>query len=127
TGLMVLGLAMQTYGEKLADQQEVLMHVADILIDAYGADSAVLRASAALDGKLNRASVHEAAARAFVNDASMRVDAAARQALATMTQGDTLRTMLAALRRLSKWTPINATELRRQLADEAVSHRGYIF
>ena len=127
TALMVLGLAMQTYGEKLADQQEVLMHLADILIDVYSADSAVLRASAALDQKIARASLHQDAARAFVNDASMRIDAAARQALATMAEGDALRTTLAALRRLLKWSPINATELRRRLADEAVARKGYIF
>ena len=45
---MGLGLAMQTYRDKLADQQEVLMHLADMLIDTYAADSAVLRASAAV-------------------------------------------------------------------------------
>ena len=43
--LMVLGTAMQTYGEKLADEQEVLMAAADIIIDVYGAESALLRAS----------------------------------------------------------------------------------
>ncbi len=45
--LMVLGLAMQTYREKLGEQQEVLMHLADMLMDTYAAESAVLRASAA--------------------------------------------------------------------------------
>src|SRR6476469_5699360 len=44
TALMVFGLAMQTYREKIADQQEVLMHLADMIIDTYSADSAVLRA-----------------------------------------------------------------------------------
>ena len=42
---MVFGLALQTYGEKLSDQQEVLMHVADMLMDVFAADSAVLRAT----------------------------------------------------------------------------------
>ena len=63
----------------------------------------------------------------FVNDAAMRIDAAARQALATMTEGDTLRTMLAALRRVLKVSPINTTALRRRLADATVAHGGYIF
>ena len=102
TALMVFGLAMQTYGQKLADQQEVLMNVADIMIDVFSAESAVLRALAQGD-RTPRAALHVDAARVFVNDAAMRIDASARQALAAMTEGDTLRTMLAALRRLLKF------------------------
>jgi alkylation response protein AidB-like acyl-CoA dehydrogenase len=123
--LMVCGTAMQTYGAKLAEQQEVLMHLADMLIDVFSAESAVLRAAAA-SGE-SRASLHADAARVFVNDAAMRVDASARQALAAMVEGDTLRTLLAALRRLIKVTPINTAALRRRLADETVARGGYIF
>jgi alkylation response protein AidB-like acyl-CoA dehydrogenase len=126
TALMVFGLAMQTYGQKLADQQEVLMNIADVMIDVFSAESAVLRA-VAVSGRTPHASLHADAARVFVNDASMRIDAAARQALAAMTQGDTLRTMLAALRRLMKFMPIDTVTLRRRLADESVVRGGYIF
>jgi len=117
--LMVLGTAMQTYRETLADEQEVLLAAADIIIDVYASDSCVLRA-AQTSSNLNRA-----AARVFVNDAAVRVDAAAKTALAAMSSGDTLRTLLAALRRLLKITPINTVELRRQLADAAVERRTY--
>ena len=55
TALMVLGLAMQTFGTKLTDEQEVLMHLADILIDVFSAESAVLRAQAAAAGKAPKA------------------------------------------------------------------------
>jgi alkylation response protein AidB-like acyl-CoA dehydrogenase len=127
TALMVLGLAMQTYGESLADQQEVVMLCADILIDVFSAESAALRAQAAAEADRPDASLHADAARVFVNDAAMRVEAAARQALAAMADGDTLRTMLAALRRLSKVAPINTVVLRRRLADAAVARAGYIF
>jgi alkylation response protein AidB-like acyl-CoA dehydrogenase len=126
TALMIFGLAMQTYGPKLADQQEVLINVADIMIDVFSAESAVLRALAQGD-RIPRAALHVDAARVFVNDAAMRIDASARQALAAMTQGDTLRTMLAALRRLMKFVPIDTVTLRRRLADEAVARGGYIF
>ena len=126
TALMVFGLAMQTYGQKLAEQQEVLMNVADIMIDVFSAESAVLRALAQSDATPQGA-LHADAARVFVNDAAIRIDAAARQALAAMTKGDTLRTMLAALRRLLKFTPIDTVTLRRRLADEAVARGGYIF
>jgi len=63
----------------------------------------------------------------FVNDAALRIDASARQALAAMAEGDTLRTMLAALRRLLKVTPVNTVVMRRRLADETVARGGYPF
>ena len=63
----------------------------------------------------------------IVNDAAMRIEASARQALAAIVEGDTLRVTLAALRRLLKTTPVNAIEMRRRLADQAVTSRGYIF
>ena len=125
--LMTLGLAMQTFGEKLTEQQEVLMNVADIAIDVFSAESAVLRAAAASANRAAKADLHVDAARVFVNDAAMRIDAAARQALAATTEGDTLRTMLAGLRRLLKVTPINTVAPRRRLADEAVSRGAYPF
>jgi alkylation response protein AidB-like acyl-CoA dehydrogenase len=124
--LMVLGTAMQTFGPKLADEQEVLSYTADILIDIYAAESAVLRASEAISTGHPRAALHEAAARVFVNDAAQRVENAARSALAGMAEGDTLRTLLAALRRLLKFTPVNTVALRRVLADASTASGRYI-
>jgi alkylation response protein AidB-like acyl-CoA dehydrogenase len=124
--LMVLGTAMQTYGQKLTDEQEVLGAVADILIDTYAAESAVLRASEAVKAHRRDAALHEAAARTFVNDAAQRIQAAAANALAAMAEGDMLRTLLAALRRVLKAAPINTVALRRTLADATVLRGGYI-
>ncbi len=122
--LMVLGTAMQTYGEKLTDEQEVLTAAADIMIDVFAADSVVARAR----GKKTRtAELQASAASVFVNDAAGRVELAARGALAAMTEGDTLRTLLAALRRILKVTPVNTVILRRQIADAVASSRGYPF
>ena len=125
TALMVYGLAMQTFGTRLTDEQEVLMHLADISIDVFSAESAVLRAQAAAAASSSRASLHADAARVFVNDAAMRIDASARQALAATVDGDTLRTMLAALRRVLKVAPINTVVARRRLADATVERGGY--
>jgi hypothetical protein len=122
--LMVLGTAMQTYGTNLSEEQEVLIALADIVIDAYASESAVLRAAQASGPAMSerqRAEWHEAAARVFVNDA------ASKTALAAMADGDTLRTLLAALRRLLKVTPVNTIALRRQLADQTVERRAYLF
>ena len=63
----------------------------------------------------------------FINDAASRIEAAAKTALAAMADGDTLRTLLAALRRLLKVTPINTAALRRRLADETVTSGSYPF
>ena len=119
--LMILGTAMQTYGEKMADEQEVLIAAADVIIDVFGSESVVLRAAQA-GGEL-----HEAAARVYVNDAAMRVEAAAKSALAAMADGDDLRMLLGGLRRLLKVTPVNTVALRRKLADATVERRSYIF
>jgi alkylation response protein AidB-like acyl-CoA dehydrogenase len=126
--LMVLGTAMQTYGEKLADQQEVLSMTADILIDVYAAESAVLRALGAATGSgAVPPALHESVATVVVNDAAGRIELAARNALAVMAEGDTLRTLLAALRRVLKVSPVNTVVLRRRLAEAVTSRKGYPF
>ncbi len=127
TAIMVMGVAMQTFGQKLTDEQEVLMHLADVAIDVFLAESALLRAQAATRHSAAGADLHRDAARVFINDAAMRIDASARQALAATAEGDPLRTLLAALRRLIKVTPINTVALRRRLADEAIGRGGYVF
>jgi Rad3-related DNA helicase len=111
----------------LNDEQEVLMHVADMLMDVFAADSSVLRATAAARAQAPRAALQVDAARVLVNDVAMRLEASARQALAAMIDGDTLTMTLSALKRLLKLTPINTAALRRGIADETVAHRGYIF
>jgi hypothetical protein len=125
TGLMILGTAMQTYGAQLAEQQEILLNTADILIAVFAAESVLLRASAA--GAANGNLTSEAAARVFINDAAARVEMGARTTLAAMTEGDTLRTMLAALRRIMKVTPVNTIALRRTVADAVTQRKGYPF
>ena len=122
--LMSLGLAMQRYGEDLTEEQEVLMAIADIVIAVACAESAHLRASAAT-GTL--APLHMDAASIFINDAATRVETLAKHVLAAMAEGDTLRTHLAALRRLLKVTPIDTVSRRRRLADETVRRGTYIF
>jgi alkylation response protein AidB-like acyl-CoA dehydrogenase len=122
--LMSLGLAMQRYGEELTEQQEVLIGIADIMIATACAESALLRASSA-NGTI--APFHVDAASIFINDAASRVDASAKQVLAAMAEGDTLRTHLAALRRLLKITPIDTVSRRRRIADETVRRGSYIF
>jgi alkylation response protein AidB-like acyl-CoA dehydrogenase len=119
--LLVVGSAMQRYGDKLQDEQEVLSYIANIVIDTFAADSAVLRAQAAQSG----ADLHVDAATVYVQEAAGRIEMAAKSCLAAMSDGDMLRTQLAALRRLLKVTPVNAVALRRRLADRAVTKGAY--
>ena len=125
--LMVIGTALQTFGDKLETEQEVLSYAADVLIETYAAESAVIRAAAAMQQRHPLAALHEAAARAFVAEAAGRVDACAKSALAATVDGDTLRTLLAALRRVLKPTPVNVVRLRRQLAEAVTAQGKYVF
>jgi alkylation response protein AidB-like acyl-CoA dehydrogenase len=125
--LLVAGTAMQRYGTKLEQEQEVLSYLADILIDAYAAESAVLRAQDAAGRKLANVDQHLDAARISVNEAAGRIELAARNCLAAMAEGDVLRTQMAALRRLLKVTPANTVAMRRRLADATVAKGTYLF
>ena len=120
--LVVLGTAMQTYGEKLTDQQEVLTLASDIIMDVFAAESVVLRAA---QMPSNQSSIGVAAAEVYVADAAGRVEMAARSALAAMAEGDTLRTLLAALRRVLKPAPVNTVARRREIADAIIERKAY--
>jgi alkylation response protein AidB-like acyl-CoA dehydrogenase len=125
--LMVAGTAMQTYGQEIEREQEVLSAMADLVIDACAAESAVLRAVDAADRKLNDAALHADAASVVVHEAAGRVELNARGALAAMAEGDVLRTQLAALRRLLRITPVNTVAMRRRLADATLQKGAYLF
>jgi alkylation response protein AidB-like acyl-CoA dehydrogenase len=125
--LLGVAAAMQRFGGALQDEQESLLWIADLVIDTFAAESAVLRATAATGAGAADAALHEAAARVFVSDAALRVEMTARQLLASLADGDTLRTHLAALRRVMKLTPAATVPLRRTLADLSVERGRYLF
>lgn len=116
--LMTLGTAAQKYMMTLGDQQEILLGIADIIMDTYAMESAILRAQ-----KLAASQGEDAAARyidmtrVFCNDAVERIEARAKNTLAGMAEGDELRTLLAALRRFTKLTPMNTITARQRIAD----------
>jgi alkylation response protein AidB-like acyl-CoA dehydrogenase len=127
-GLMTLGTAAQKYMMKLGDQQEILIGIADIIMDAYAMESAILRAQ-----KLAASQGEEAAARyvdmtqVFCNDAVERIDARAKNTLAGMAEGDELRTLLAALRRFTKLTPVNTIAARQRIAEVMIEANKYVY
>ena len=127
-GLMTLGTAAQKYMMTLGDQQEILIGIADIIMDAYAMESAILRTQ-----KLAAAQGEDAAARyidmtrVFCNDAVERIDARAKNTLAGMAEGDELRTLLAALRRFTKLTPVNTIAARQRIADVMIEANRYVY
>jgi hypothetical protein len=127
TALMAIGLSLQTHGEKLQDEQETLMSLADVIIDVFVAESAVLRAEQAAGGRATTAALQADAASVYAYDAGLRVETGVRTLLAALGEGDTLRTTLAALRRLMKVPPVNTVAARRRLADAVVTKRAYLF
>lgn len=119
--LFVAGVAAQKYGKALAEQQVVLSRLADLCIAAYTAESTLLRAlkDAGKRGEA-AAAVPVAIARIACEQAMSRVEGLAREALAAMESGDTLTTMLAALRRLLRRTPADTVALRDRIAAKLV-------
>ncbi|MBI4461588.1 MAG: acyl-CoA dehydrogenase family protein [Acidobacteria bacterium] len=126
TFLFCAGVAAQRYADKLAEQQEVAGALSDIVMDVFGAESALLRARKLLAQRgAERGAVPLAMTRVFVHDAADRVETHARTLLAACAEGDTLRTHLALLRRLLKREPINTIALRRQIARAVLEARRY--
>ena len=126
--LMTLGTAAQKYMLKLGDQQEILLGIADVIMDAYAMESAILRAQklAASQGEAAAARYIDMT-RVFCNDAVERIEARAKNTLAGMAEGDELRTLLAALRRFTKLTPMNTITARQRIADVLITANKYVY
>lgn len=126
--LMTLGTAAQKYMMGLSEQQEILMSVADIIMDTYAMESAILRTKkmAAAHGETVAAQYVEMT-RVFCNDAVERIEAAAKNTLAAMAEGDELRTLLAALRRFTKMTPMNTVAARQKIANAMIEANRYVY
>jgi alkylation response protein AidB-like acyl-CoA dehydrogenase len=125
--LMASGTAMQKFREKLADEQEVMGSLANIVMDVYGMESCLRRAQKASAARSSAAGLMGDTTRAFVYDAMDRVEKDARIALAACADGDTLTTQLAVLRRFAKHVPVNTIAIRRRIADAVLAQDRYPF
>ncbi|HET9529951.1 MAG TPA: acyl-CoA dehydrogenase family protein [Blastocatellia bacterium] len=122
----VLGSAALKYRDKVQDQQEVLAAASDIVIDIYGMESAILRTEKLVSNRGEASCSNQIdATRVFVNEAIQRIERHSRTALAVMSEGDELRVMLATLRRLLKFTPIDVISARRRIADSLIKAGKY--
>jgi alkylation response protein AidB-like acyl-CoA dehydrogenase len=119
--LLAAGAAAQKFMQKLANEQEIIAMIADMIIEIYAMESALLRAQkkAAKEGE-EKAALHIAATRVYINDTLPKIDFNAKQILATIAEGEELRTQLMGIKKLGKYTPINTIALRRQIAESAI-------
>ena len=127
TVLVAVGLAMETWGESLQQEQEALMSLSDLMIEAFSAESATLRAAHLVASSSPAATLHVDAATVICHDAGLRAEAIARTLLGSMLTGDAQRTSLAGLRRVLKVPPSNTVAARRRIADAITAKRGYPF
>ena len=127
-GLLVAGAAVQKYMMKLAEEQEILGLISDIVIEVFAMESALLRATKTIEkfGD-DKSQIQKAMVKVYVNDAFDRVEVFAKQAFAAIAEGDTLRTQLSALKKLTRFTPVNTVALRREIADFVIKMGRYPF
>ena len=126
--LQVAGGAVQKFREKLADEQELVAALANIVMEVYATESCLLRAQKAAAAKGEAAtSVMIDAARVFIADAGERVDHEARRALAAVHDGDMLTTQVAVLKRFGKRSAVDTIGLRRKVAAAVQSQDRYPF
>ena len=126
--LMVAGDAVQTLGVAMKDEQEILMNVADMLIEIYLAESTILRTEKlialhgeeACESQINMSQL-------YLYEAVDKIAIAAKEALASFSSGDKQKVMLMGLKRFTKTELVNTKKLRRQIARKMVDNKGYAF
>ncbi|MFP3928046.1 MAG: acyl-CoA dehydrogenase family protein [Desulfobacteraceae bacterium] len=119
--LLSAGAAAQKYMQKLASEQEIVALIADMIIEIFAMESAMLRAikKAEKEGE-EKARLHTAAARVYINDTFPKIDIMAKQILAATAEGEELRTQLMGVKKLAKYTPANTVALRREIAASVI-------
>lgn len=127
-GLMVAGAAVQKYMQKLSDEQEVLMNLADMLIEGYVAESTILRVEKLMGMKGEAAcEIQKEMAIIYLHHAIEKAASAGKQAIYAFAEGDEQRLMLLGLKRFTKMEPYNLKNARRKVADFAIEKGQYPF
>ena len=126
--LQSAGGAVQKYREKLADEQELVAALSNIVMEIYAMESSLLRAQKAANGKGQTAAQPMIdAARVFISDAAERVEHEAKRAIAVLHEGDMLTTQMSVLKRFAKRAPVDTIALRRNVAGAVQSQDRYPF
>ncbi len=126
--LQAAGGAVQKFREKLADEQELIGALANVVMEIYAMESSLLRAQKAAASKgESSVAVMIDAARVFISDAAERVDHEAKRAIAAVHEGDMLTTQMAVLKRFGKRPAVDTIALRRRIAAAVQSQDRYPF
>ena len=124
--LMVAGAAVQKLMMKLNDEQEILMNIADMAIETFEAESALLRVIKLVDKQGEATSqIQIDMMRCYLNDAVDKVNKAGKEAINAFAGGDEQRMMLLGLKRFTKTEPFNSKDARRRIADRLIAENKY--
>lgn len=126
--LMVAGKAAQTFQDKIEEEQEIMMNLADIMVEIYAAESTMLRAE-----KLGKVQGEEASryqvnmAKVYLSEAVEKISSSAKEAIAGFVTGDEQKMMLMGLKRFTKMDLVNTKKLRREIAEYMLEKDKYPF
>jgi len=126
--LLASGSAVKKYGEKLSEQQELLFNAADIMMQIYMAESAMLRVQKLESMRGEEAvSLYKSMLDVFFYDAADIINKAGRDAINSFAEGDEQSAMLMGVKRFTKVDPVNVVTARRAIADLAIAESKYPF
>ena len=127
-GLMAAGAAVQKFMMKLSDEQEVLMNLADMLIEGYVAESVLLRVEKLIQQRGEKAcEIEKEMAIIYLHEAIEKAASAGKSAVTSFAEGDELRLMLLGLKRFTKIDTYNLKNARRKVADYMIEKGKYPF
>ena len=126
--LMVGGKAAMALQDRIEDEQEIMMNLADVMIEIYAAESVLLRTEKLVSQRGEGACAAQIAmSRIYLYEAIDKVEAAAKEAIVSFAKGDEQKVMLMGLKRFTKPDFVNTKELRRQVADVMIAEGKYPF
>jgi len=120
-GLLLLARMFEKFGAAMDKQQEAMAGITDVLMEAFAMESSLLRIQ-----KTGNSGTGAEMCAVFVRDAMLRIDASATTVLAVCSEGDSLRTDVKVLRRLTKFDPVNAIAVRRGIAAKLIAAGHYV-
>ncbi len=124
--IFALGRAAEEFGDKLNEEQEVLAHIADITMEVYALESAILRTEKLIAARGAEAgAVASDITRVYAGDAADRMEHSAKQVAVALSGAADASDLLEGVRRLMRHTPINTVAARRRIADAIIKAGRY--
>jgi alkylation response protein AidB-like acyl-CoA dehydrogenase len=125
--LLAIGLAAQKFGKALDKEQEVLVNIADIISNAYAMESVVLRTEKAIQKSgLEKSKQKLLYTQIFCQEAFIKIEQDAKETLVAAEGGDTLRMLMSAFRKVTRYTPINVIPKKREAADRLIEAERFV-